>query len=78
MVKVSMEVREGVDRFAVAVYADSISQAVGITKVRFPGCDVRVMFPIDGEEFFGGHRTEGNGTEASQSSYEIGSSNKTG
>jgi hypothetical protein len=66
MVKVSVEVREGADRFEVAVYADSIGQAVGITKERFPGCDVRVMFPIDGEEFFGGHRIEGTGTEASR------------
>lgn len=54
MIRVSVEVREGADRFEVEAYADSISQAVGITQRRFPGGDARVMFPIDGEEFFGG------------------------
>ena len=64
MVQVSVEVREGADRFEVAAYADSISRAVSITKERFPGCDVRAVFPVDGEEFFGGHRIEGAGAEA--------------
>jgi hypothetical protein len=58
MIKVCVEVREGAALNKVAVYADSISQAVGITKRRFPGCDSRVEFPIDGEEFFGGRGTE--------------------
>jgi len=58
MVRVPVEVREGDYLFEVVVYADSISQAVGITKGRFPGCDARVEFPIDGEEFFGGRGTE--------------------
>lgn len=53
MVKVYVEVREGADRLEVAVCADSIDQAVGITKERFPGREVRVVFPIHGEEFFG-------------------------
>ncbi len=63
MVKVSVEAREGDDLFEVAVYADSISQAVGIARGRFPGHDVRVVFPIDGEEFFGGLGTEAAGTD---------------
>jgi hypothetical protein len=58
MIKVSVEVREEDALFEVAVYADSISQAVGIAEGRFPGHDVRVVFPIDGEEFFGGPGTE--------------------
>jgi hypothetical protein len=66
MIKVCVEVREGAALNKVAVYADSISQAVGITKRRFPGCDARVEFPIDGEEFFGGRGTER--TEAEDSS----------
>ncbi len=63
MVRVSVEVREGDDLFEVTVYADSISQAVGIARGRFPGHDVRVVFPIDGEEFFGGRGTEVAGTD---------------
>ena len=52
MVKVSLEVREGVDLSRVAVQAGSISQAVSIVKERYPGREVRVVFPIDSEEFF--------------------------
>lgn len=63
MVKVSLEVRDGDAPMEVAVYADTISRAVGIARERFPGGDVRVVFPIDGEEFFGG--AEGNGTDDS-------------
>lgn len=59
MIKVSVEVPEGDAPFEVVVYADSISQAVGIARGRYPGRDVRVVFPIDGEEFFGGCGTEG-------------------
>lgn len=63
MIKVSVEVREGDAPFEVVVYANSISQAVGVTERRFPGRDVRVVFPIDGEEFFGGSGTEGYGAK---------------
>jgi hypothetical protein len=58
MVRISVEMREGDDLFEVTVYADTISEAVGIARGRFPGQDVRVVFPIDGEEFFGGRGTE--------------------
>jgi len=57
MVKVSLEVREGADSFEVTARADSINEAVGGTRQRFPGREVRVLFPIDGEEFFGGEGT---------------------
>ena len=63
MVRVPVEVREGDYLFEVVVYADSISQAVGMARGRFPGHDVRVVFPIDGEGFFGGRGTEAAGTE---------------
>ena len=63
MVKVSVEVREGDDLREVTVYAASIAQAVGQARERFPGHVVRVVFPIDGEEFFGGRDTEAAGTE---------------
>jgi hypothetical protein len=38
--------------FDVSVQARSIRQAVGIVVARYPGADVRVSFPIDGEVFF--------------------------
>ncbi len=63
MVRVCVEVREGDDLFEVAVYADSITQAVATARGRFPGHAVRVVFPIDGEEFFGERGTEGDGTK---------------
>jgi hypothetical protein len=63
MVRVHVEAREGDDLREVTVYADSISQAVGKARDRFPGRAVRVVFPINGEEFFGGRDTEAAGTE---------------
>ena len=63
MVRVSAEVRKGDDLREVMVYADSISQAVGTARDRFPGRAVRVVFPIDGGEFFGGRDTGVAGTE---------------
>ncbi len=67
MVRVSIEVREGTDVFRVAVRAASISQAVSITKRRLPGRDVRVMFPIDAEEFFAGR--EGSSEDGARGRY---------
>lgn len=52
MIKVSLEVREGRAPFRVEARAESIGQAVGIVKGRYPGREVRVVFPIDSEEFF--------------------------
>lgn len=63
MVKVSLEVREGADSFEVTAHAESISQAVGVTERRFPGGEVRVVFPIDGDEFFGGGTTADGATK---------------
>jgi hypothetical protein len=54
MIKISVEVREGATFSRVAVQADTISQAVSITKLCHPGRDVRVVFPIDPEGFFAG------------------------
>jgi hypothetical protein len=47
-----MEVREGTALSRAMVQAESIREAVNITRRRYPGCDVRVMFPIDPEDFF--------------------------
>jgi hypothetical protein len=52
MIRVSMEVREGTFLSRATVQAESIREAVNITRGRYPGRDVRVMFPIDPEDFF--------------------------
>jgi len=60
MIKVSLEVQEGTAPFRVAVKAGSIGQAMSVVKERYPGHEVRVVFPIDSEEFFieGPERTQ--------------------
>jgi hypothetical protein len=52
MIRVSMEVREETALSRATVQAESIREAVNITRRRYPGRDVRVMFPIDPEIFF--------------------------
>jgi ribosomal protein L14E/L6E/L27E len=52
MIKVSLEAREGAVLSRVAVQAESISRAVSLVKGRYPGREVRIVFPIDAEEFF--------------------------
>jgi hypothetical protein len=52
MIRVSMEVREGAALSREMVQAESIREAVNITRERYPGRDVRVIFPIDAEDFF--------------------------
>jgi hypothetical protein len=54
MVKVSIEVRDGTARFAVAVLAKSIQQALSIVAAGHPGSVVKVRFPINPEGFFVG------------------------
>ena len=52
MIKVSMEVREGAALSTAIVQAESIREAVSITRERYPGRDVQVIFPIEAEDFF--------------------------
>ena len=61
MIKVSMEVREGAALSRTTVQAESIREAVSITRRRYPGRDVRVIFPIDPETFFIDDPADGNG-----------------
>ncbi len=69
MIKVAVEVREGTVPFRVAVEAGSISQAVSFIERRHPGRDVRVVFPIDPDEFFtGGREAAGTGRDESDRS----------
>jgi hypothetical protein len=60
MIIVSMEVREGTALSRATVQAESIREAVSITRERYPGRDVRVIFPIEAEEFFIVGPAEGN------------------
>ena len=60
MIRVSMEVREGAALSRTRVQAESIREAVNITRRRYPGRDVRVIFPIDPETFFIEGPAEGN------------------
>ena len=55
-----MEVREGAALSTATVQAESIREAVSITRRRYPGREVRVMFPIDAEDFFIEGPAEGN------------------
>ena len=52
MVKVSIDVHSGTARFAVAVLAKSIQQALSIVAAQYPGSDVKIKFPINPEGFF--------------------------
>jgi hypothetical protein len=52
MVKVSIEVHSGTARFAVAIKAQSIRQALNIVAARYPSSAAKVRFPIDPESFF--------------------------
>jgi hypothetical protein len=60
MIKVSMEVREGEALSRAIVQAESIREALSITRDRYPGREVRVIFPIDPEDFFIEGPAEGN------------------
>ena len=51
MAKISIEVRSGTARFAVAVQAPTIQQALNIAATRFPDSVVRAKFPIKHEGF---------------------------
>ena len=52
MIEVSVEVREGAAPFRLTVRGATITRAVSAIEERHPGRDVRVVFPIDPEEFF--------------------------
>ncbi len=52
MIRISVEVQDGADRFDVKVRAESIRRAVGLARRRYPDGNVREKFPIDPEDFF--------------------------
>ncbi len=53
MIKISVEVHSGAIRSRAVVRAESIERAVDIASAHYPGSEVRVLFPIDPEAFFG-------------------------
>jgi hypothetical protein len=59
VIRVSIDVDSGASRFRAAVRAESIEQAVGIARARYPSSEVRVHFPIDPEAFFTGDAARG-------------------
>ena len=54
MIQVSVELGHNSTGFRVSVRAESIEQAVNFASARYPGSEVRVLFPIDPESFFVG------------------------
>jgi len=52
VIRVSVEVQSGVARFRAVVWGESIDQALGLVRGRYPGCEARVLFPIEPEAFF--------------------------
>jgi hypothetical protein len=52
MIKVMLEVSSGINRFKVAVWAESIEQALDVASAYYSGYTTRVVFPIDPEAFF--------------------------
>ena len=52
MIRVAVEVREGASVLRETVSADGVRQAVSVMRERYPGRDVRVVFPISPEDFF--------------------------
>ena len=54
MIRVWIEIRGIAAGFRLEVRAQSIEQAVRLAGVRYPGREVRVLFPIDPQNFFCG------------------------
>jgi hypothetical protein len=52
VIRVSVEVCSEADHFTTAVRAETIEGALSLARAHYPGGEVRVMFPIEPEEFF--------------------------
>ena len=59
MIRVSVEIQSGAAQFRAVVWADSINRAVRLVGMRYPGCEARVLFPIELEAFFAAERAFG-------------------
>jgi mannose-1-phosphate guanylyltransferase len=52
LIKASIEVSDGTGFFSVTIYAENIQRAIELAMNRYPGCAVKVRFPLDPETFF--------------------------
>jgi hypothetical protein len=52
MVRISVEVRSGTACFRVGVQAQSIRKALSMVEGSYPHGEVKILFPIDPEDFF--------------------------
>jgi hypothetical protein len=52
VIRVSVEVSSGAASFRAAVWAESIERALRLAGGHYPGCETRVVFPIEPEIFF--------------------------
>jgi hypothetical protein len=52
VIRVSLEIRSGTAHFRAAVGAESIERALGLASKSYPGCEAKVIFPINPEAFF--------------------------
>ena len=54
VIRVSVEIRGIAACFKADVCAESVVQAVDLADACFPGCEARLLFPIDPDAFFAG------------------------
>ena len=52
MIRISVVLTRGAARYRVAIQAQSIGRALEIVEGQNPGCQARVVFPIDPEAYF--------------------------
>jgi hypothetical protein len=52
MIKVSVEIHSGAACFRAAVCAQSIERAVSLVGARYPGCQAKILFPIEPDDYF--------------------------
>ena len=55
MVRAPFEVSAERGSFKVKVRADSVRRAEEVLRSEYPGSEVRLVFPIDGDDFFADH-----------------------
>ncbi|HEX2741599.1 MAG TPA: hypothetical protein VHM69_14235 [Rubrobacter sp.] len=59
MIKVSVEVSGASANFTADVWAESVAQAVDLASACNPGCEAKLLFPIDPDTFFAKASAEG-------------------
>ena len=52
MIRIAVVLTRGAARYRVAIQAQSIERALEIVEGQNPGCQARVVFPIDPEAYF--------------------------